>query len=496
MEMLIVGEVRPFSSADELAVRQAETLAEARRQWLIHPADLLLVREHLPDGDGIGFCQWVQNLGAEPCVLFLAKECDIRLAQALISMRVHRLLEEDASPEEISSAVSEARQALLRHQNSFFEHVSRGFLSWRNGMKDAVSLELFLGSGANLQDIVHGGLLPPERPLTILRIHILEWHLREHWPDALVELALTHLSRHALLESWQHSPAVPMGQDTYAILLWPKSHRVQPSVSHAVETLYQFFQQYLNCVPSLQAETISSLQQAPEIWRSLASSDPVFSEEQSPGKASPEVLLWADLLRGRHPQDLISHLHRYIASRWGGFPPAREDLRQLYLQLLQALDLATDSKKFWTEVLSDPARHDLYVHGNRSLESFFALANLVAESLARLQNTSEISLKEQVGFYLKNHPSENVTCADIAESFKVTPDHLNRLFRRETGETLKSFIIREKLENARHLLILTDMPISRIAEKTGYSNFSHFSSAYKKKYGVSPLETRKAAEQN
>lgn len=496
MEMLIIGEVQSFPAEGITVVRQADTLAEARRQWMLRPADLLLVREHLPDGDGIGFCRWVRNLGAEPCVLFMADNCDMRLAQALISMGIHQLLGKDASPEELSAAVSGARRALLQRQDSIFEHVSRGFRSWRNGMKDAVSLELFLDSGANLQDIIQGDLLPPEEPLTLLRIRILEWHQREHWPDTLVELALTHLSRHALLESWQHSPAVPMGQDTYALLLWPKSRSSLPSVSEAMETLYNYFQQYLNCVPSLQAEAVPSLRQVPEKWRSLTSSDPVFFEDRTPEDASPEVLLWADLLRGRHPQDLTSHLHRYIAGRWGGFPPTREDLRQLYLQLLQALDLATDGKKFWTEVLSDPARHDLYVHGNRSVESFFALANLIAESLSRLRNATEISLKEQVLFYLENHPAEEVTCAEIAKSFKVTPDHLNRLFRRETGETLKSCIIRQRLETARRLLILTDMPVSRIAEKAGYSNFSHFSSAYKKKYGVSPLETRKTAAQS
>ena len=42
------------------------------------------------------------------------------------------------------------------------------------------------------------------------------------------------------------------------------------------------------------------------------------------------------------PQRLMNHLHKYIAGRWNGMPPTQEELQQLYLQFLQAVECVDD----------------------------------------------------------------------------------------------------------------------------------------------------------
>ena len=72
----------------------------------------------------------------------------------------------------------------------------------------------------------------------------------------------------------------------------------------------------------------------------------------------------------------------------------------------------------------------------------------------------------------------------------LSPDYLTRIFKRETGQTLKEYVVRQKLQEAQSLLRTTSLPISLIAAKVGYSNFSHFSNSYRKAYGRSPQEER------
>ena len=56
--------------------------------------------------------------------------------------------------------------------------------------------------------------------------------------------------------------------------------------------------------------------------------------------------------------------------------------------------------------------------------------------------------------------------------------------------SLKEFIIQEKMKMARGMLKGSWLPVSIVAQKVGYVNFSHFSQVYKKTVGVSPTDER------
>ena len=55
---------------------------------------------------------------------------------------------------------------------------------------------------------------------------------------------------------------------------------------------------------------------------------------------------------------------------------------------------------------------------------------------------------------------------------------------------LKYYIIQQKMQEAQSLLCTTNLPISLIAAKVGYTNFGH---SYKKFYHKTPQEERSAA---
>ncbi len=73
----------------------------------------------------------------------------------------------------------------------------------------------------------------------------------------------------------------------------------------------------------------------------------------------------------------------------------------------------------------------------------------------------------------------------------MNPSYLSRMFKKAEGISLKDYIVQEKMAFARTLLQSSALPVSLVALKAGYSNFSHFSQVYKKMYGVSPTEERK-----
>ena len=82
---------------------------------------------------------------------------------------------------------------------------------------------------------------------------------------------------------------------------------------------------------------------------------------------------------------------------------------------------------------------------------------------------------------------------DVADHVHLSSEYFTRLFKRETGQNIKDYIIQAKVDAAKDLLARSDIPVSLIALEMGYDNFSHFTQIFKKICGVTPSEYRKDA---
>ncbi|HWR24562.1 MAG TPA: response regulator [Feifaniaceae bacterium] len=103
------------------------------------------------------------------------------------------------------------------------------------------------------------------------------------------------------------------------------------------------------------------------------------------------------------------------------------------------------------------------------------------------------SLMRHVRAYMDAHfMEEQFSLQEAAENLHVSPQHLSRVFRRETGITFMEHVTRLRIRRASELLLRKDFRIYEIAERVGYANQHYFSSAFKKVLGVSPMEYRRS----
>ena len=73
----------------------------------------------------------------------------------------------------------------------------------------------------------------------------------------------------------------------------------------------------------------------------------------------------------------------------------------------------------------------------------------------------------------------------------LSADHLARIFKTETGETLVKYITDKRINASKELLSETKTPIAQVASEVGYDNYSYFTKIFKEKIGVSPGDYRK-----
>ena len=72
--------------------------------------------------------------------------------------------------------------------------------------------------------------------------------------------------------------------------------------------------------------------------------------------------------------------------------------------------------------------------------------------------------------------------------WNLTDDHFIRLFKKETGLTPVTYIIKKKIEKAQLLLTISEIPIKDVALKLNFENISYFNKLFKSHTGMTPTQ--------
>ncbi|WP_037274871.1 GlxA family transcriptional regulator [Kibdelosporangium aridum] len=88
--------------------------------------------------------------------------------------------------------------------------------------------------------------------------------------------------------------------------------------------------------------------------------------------------------------------------------------------------------------------------------------------------------------------SEGLDLDTLAGHAKMSVRTFSRRFRAETGMSPGKWLLRQRLEHARHLLESTDLAVDRVAEESGLGTAASLRQHLRVSLGVSPLGYRKA----
>lgn len=86
----------------------------------------------------------------------------------------------------------------------------------------------------------------------------------------------------------------------------------------------------------------------------------------------------------------------------------------------------------------------------------------------------------------------DLSIAKLAADLQVNPNYLSGRFRRETGMTLAEYLCKVRMKEAKRLLSGTDLPVQRISEKVGVLDANYFTKLFKRAYGQTPVQYRRA----
>lgn len=106
-----------------------------------------------------------------------------------------------------------------------------------------------------------------------------------------------------------------------------------------------------------------------------------------------------------------------------------------------------------------------------------------------IETTAQFSNKHinKILRYIDLHYTRPIVLDDIANEVFMSTVYISKLFKRETGMTLKAYVNMCRIVNAKNL-ILAGETITSVHSKCGFENYSTFYRAFIKYVGMSPEE--------
>lgn len=96
-------------------------------------------------------------------------------------------------------------------------------------------------------------------------------------------------------------------------------------------------------------------------------------------------------------------------------------------------------------------------------------------------------IMDDIFAYIGEHLTDELTLEQLEKEFYVSRYHICREFKRLTGQTPHAYIVKARLDLCRKY-IEQGLPISEVYQLGGFGGYNHFFRAFKKEYGVTPMQ--------
>ena len=126
----------------------------------------------------------------------------------------------------------------------------------------------------------------------------------------------------------------------------------------------------------------------------------------------------------------------------------------------------------------------VYVHDQMALDFVCRMRHL------RKNIASSKQVAEAID-YIYVHIMDRITVNELAGAVGISPTHLSRIFKQETGISVSEYIRQRKIDMAKNLLRFSNYDFVEIAVMLSYSSQSHFIQHFRSQVGMTPKAYRK-----
>jgi AraC-like DNA-binding protein len=145
---------------------------------------------------------------------------------------------------------------------------------------------------------------------------------------------------------------------------------------------------------------------------------------------------------------------------------------------------------------------DLEVRLTEELDTSLTTVELITvfrkwwDTLLRLESEPYAEARklrlERARKYITDNCREPLTLAQVARHAGFSRPYFSRIFKQTFGKGFERYLTEERLALAERLLRTSALPVGRVSSEAGFASPAHFSAAFRRSRGVSPLSYRRA----
>lgn len=477
--------------------------------------DILLCDIEMPQGSGLELLKWVRDRRLNTVTIFLTNHADFKYAKEALRLGSLDYLLKPVLKADLENAIRNAQHVIDRNNEmNRISHIHQLWMKHQSLMIERFWFDLINHTIPSTPSAIREQIEQLQLPITDgmiflpLLISVQGWHKALSCRDEKVlEYALKKSAEEMILGN--HCNGIFLYLDRGVLLGIMAAGRninwdyeqLEKTCSQYIESCNQYFYCDLSCyfgrpvevhqmadmVAKLRAQDHNNV----AFFNKVFVSDEAGSHDQT--IELPDLNVWLSLLKTGTKESVIHEIKNFLDHLVQHQRIDARILHQIHHDLMQALysflnvkgiqahQLFGDEESIRVSEKAGRSVRDLLEWVHHAVNKAVNQAEAVKESHTIIQTVKQ---------YIANHIDEDLSRETIAQLVFLNPDHLSRLFKKETGHSISNYILMERINLAKELLAQTNIPISAIASSVGYTNFSHFARIFKKYTGVVPSEYR------
>lgn len=130
---------------------------------------------------------------------------------------------------------------------------------------------------------------------------------------------------------------------------------------------------------------------------------------------------------------------------------------------------------------------------NKQIKRFKNVFDFEVNNENKINN--KVSYKDEIvkksKLYVKENIEGEITLNVVAQYLNISKNYFCSMFKQETGINFLNYIVQQKIERAKKMLIEENMKVYEVSERLGYNDTTYFSKLFKRNVGVTPQEYKR-----
>lgn len=492
------------------AVFKAFTVRSAKQRFELDRIDIMLCDIEMPQATGLELAEWVREHYPETKIIFLTCHADFKYAKQALQLGSIDYILKPVPFRELEKVIEKAKETINKEseivQYSQFWIQNQPMIIERF-WQDILNLNIPSNARAISRAAAERNIpYFDEMVFVPILISLQRWHKPVNLRDEkILEYGLKNSAEEVIFESRQDRLLITLSNRKMLAILAIRGNDAPSSEYEAacrrfIEACSKYFYCDISCYIGEKVHGHEMLEMVNKLYEmernNVAFNNSVLllsrPKVQTSNYQSADMTLWSVMLKEDKFDEVWTEAKQYLEGVEKEKLSA-DLLNRFYQDFQQMIHYVLHTKGIHAHLLfGDPQSKELNANAIRSvsylMEWMRHLVTKAKEYVHTLQQSQ--SVVEKVKELIKLRISEDISREEIANHVFLNPDHLTRIFKKETGMAMWDYLFQERMQLAQELLAKSDMPISAVASHIGHSNFSHFSRAFKKHTTMNPNEYR------